>query len=120
MESLNGLHKELLSCNSTDILEFMSFGCRQKTSAMHSWKSVITSGLSVYKKKISLKFQPNLLDCQLHICTAKRKEYNYNSIHIFDRPVMHYFFLERFLQPANWFEKRLAYTRSVAASSMVR
>ncbi|KAL2340901.1 hypothetical protein Fmac_008841 [Flemingia macrophylla] len=35
------------------------------------------------------------------------------------RPVMHYFFLERFLQPAEWFEKRLAYTRSVAASSMV-
>lgn len=33
---------------------------------------------------------------------------------------MHYFFLERFLQPADWFEKRLAYTRSVAASSMVR
>ncbi|KAH7550459.1 hypothetical protein JRO89_XS13G0195200 [Xanthoceras sorbifolium] len=35
------------------------------------------------------------------------------------RPVMHYFFLEKFLQPADWFEKRLAYTRSVAASSMV-
>ncbi|KAF6155450.1 hypothetical protein GIB67_019976 [Kingdonia uniflora] len=35
------------------------------------------------------------------------------------RPVMHYFFLERFLQPANWFDKRLSYTRSVAASSMV-
>ena len=32
---------------------------------------------------------------------------------------MHYFFLERFLQPAEWFEKRLAYSRSVAASSMV-
>jgi hypothetical protein len=32
---------------------------------------------------------------------------------------MHYFFLERFLQPSDWFEKRLAYTRSVAASSMV-
>lgn len=35
------------------------------------------------------------------------------------RPVMHYFFLERFSHPADWFEKRLAYTRSVAASSMV-
>ncbi|XVF54114.1 hypothetical protein PTKIN_Ptkin05aG0154900 [Pterospermum kingtungense] len=35
------------------------------------------------------------------------------------RPVMHHFFLERFLQPADWFEKRLAYTRSVAATSMV-
>ncbi|KAK9117160.1 hypothetical protein Sjap_016107 [Stephania japonica] len=35
------------------------------------------------------------------------------------RPVMHYFFLERFLQPADWFEKRLSYTRSVAACSML-
>ncbi|XP_022845090.1 serine/threonine-protein kinase ATM isoform X2 [Olea europaea var. sylvestris] len=35
------------------------------------------------------------------------------------RPVMHYFFLERFSHPADWFDKRLAYTRSVAASSMV-
>ncbi|KAG0491470.1 hypothetical protein HPP92_004868 [Vanilla planifolia] len=34
-------------------------------------------------------------------------------------PVMRYFFLERFLRPADWFERRLAYTRSVAASSMV-
>ncbi|GAB2294535.1 hypothetical protein Dimus_028740, partial [Dionaea muscipula] len=33
-------------------------------------------------------------------------------------PVMHYFFLERYSQPADLFEKRLAYTRSVAASSM--
>lgn len=32
---------------------------------------------------------------------------------------MHFFFLERFLHPAEWFDKRLAYTRSVAASSMV-
>ncbi|XP_051142572.1 serine/threonine-protein kinase ATM isoform X2 [Andrographis paniculata] len=35
------------------------------------------------------------------------------------RPVMHHFFLERFSDPADWFDKRLAYTRSVAASSMV-
>lgn len=32
---------------------------------------------------------------------------------------MHYFFLEKFLHPADWFVKRLAYTHSVAASSMV-
>lgn len=35
------------------------------------------------------------------------------------RPVMHHFFLERFLLPSDWFDKRLAYTRSVATSSMV-
>ncbi|KAJ8427336.1 hypothetical protein Cgig2_030601 [Carnegiea gigantea] len=39
--------------------------------------------------------------------------------YLIGRPVMHHFFLERFLQPADWFEKRLAYARSVAASSMV-
>uniref|UniRef100_A0ACD5VDD8 Uncharacterized protein n=1 Tax=Avena sativa TaxID=4498 RepID=A0ACD5VDD8_AVESA len=39
--------------------------------------------------------------------------------YLLGRPVMHHFFLERFLQPADWFQSRLAYTRSVAASSMV-
>lgn len=55
----------------------LSFGCRQKTSAMHSWKSVTTSGLSVIYEKFFFKsstVQPNLLDCQLHIRTAKGKK----------------------------------------------
>ncbi|OAE18377.1 hypothetical protein AXG93_1783s1060 [Marchantia polymorpha subsp. ruderalis] len=39
--------------------------------------------------------------------------------YLLGRPVMHHFFLEKFAQAANWFEKRLAYTRSVATSSMV-
>ncbi|KAK3035322.1 hypothetical protein RJ639_034030 [Escallonia herrerae] len=47
----------------------------------------------------------------------KRKAFQEVSANF--RPVMHHFFLERFLRPADWFEKRLAYTRSVAASSMV-
>ena len=34
------------------------------------------------------------------------------------RPVMHHFFLERWTQPSAWFERRLAYARSLAASSM--
>lgn len=34
------------------------------------------------------------------------------------KPVMHHFFLERFREPAAWFERRLAYTRSVAVSSI--
>ena len=33
-------------------------------------------------------------------------------------PVMHHFFLETFRDPATWFERRLAYTRSVAVNSM--
>jgi len=35
------------------------------------------------------------------------------------RPVLHYFFLENFASPADWLCKRLAFTRSVAASSMI-
>ncbi|CAI7747477.1 unnamed protein product [Closterium sp. NIES-54] len=34
-------------------------------------------------------------------------------------PVMRHFFLERFMLPADWFDRRLTYTRSVAATSMV-
>ncbi|KAJ7289937.1 hypothetical protein O6H91_Y303200 [Diphasiastrum complanatum] len=49
--------------------------------------------------------------------TDKRKAFQTVCRHF--RPVMHLFFLERFGQPADWFEKRLAYTRSVATSSMV-
>lgn len=33
-------------------------------------------------------------------------------------PVFHHFFMENFPSPPQWFERRLAYTRSVAASSM--
>lgn len=34
-------------------------------------------------------------------------------------PVLHHFFLECFREPAQWFERRLAYTRSSAVNSMV-
>ena len=35
------------------------------------------------------------------------------------KPVFHHFFLENFSDPAMWFAKRLAYTRSVACNSMI-
>ena len=35
------------------------------------------------------------------------------------KPVMHHFFLERYASTTEWFQRRLAYTRSIAASSMV-
>jgi ataxia telangiectasia mutated family protein len=34
-------------------------------------------------------------------------------------PVMRYFFMERFDTPDDWFEKRLAYSRSIAATSIL-
>jgi ataxia telangiectasia mutated family protein len=35
------------------------------------------------------------------------------------KPVMHYFFTEKFVDPDEWFMKRLAYTRSTAAISIL-
>ncbi|KAL2936046.1 Serine/threonine-protein kinase ATM [Bienertia sinuspersici] len=57
--------------------------------------------------------------CREHMVNVKDKRKAFQEVCDNFRPVMHFFFLERFLQPADWFEKRLAYTRSVAASSMV-
>ncbi|GAB2269841.1 hypothetical protein Dimus_004759 [Dionaea muscipula] len=57
--------------------------------------------------------------CREHMVNAKDKRKAFQEVCQNFRPVMHYFFLERYSQPADWFEKRLAYTRSVAASSMV-
>ncbi|XP_022135092.1 serine/threonine-protein kinase ATM isoform X3 [Momordica charantia] len=61
----------------------------------------------------------SFLECRDYMAKEKDKRKAFQEVCENFRPVMHYFFLERFLQPADWFEKRLAYTRSVAASSMV-
>ncbi|XP_059644264.1 serine/threonine-protein kinase ATM [Cornus florida] len=57
--------------------------------------------------------------CREHMAKEQNKRKAFQEVCKNFRPVMHYFFLERFLHPADWFEKRLAYTRSVATSSMV-
>ncbi|KAL3628823.1 hypothetical protein CASFOL_027869 [Castilleja foliolosa] len=58
-------------------------------------------------------------ECRQRMATEPNKRKAFQEVCQNFRPVMHYFFLERFSQPADWFDKRLAYTRSVAASSMV-
>ena len=93
----------VLTCRSKN-WSLLLFFDRQKTSARLSRKFVRSSGLSY---SLDRKFIFNIYFLKWKIM---RPLY---------RPVMHNFFLERFLQPADWFEKRLAYTRSVAASSMV-
>ncbi|KAG6545648.1 hypothetical protein Mapa_012833 [Marchantia paleacea] len=60
-----------------------------------------------------------LADVRRCLLQAKDKLTAFQSVCENFRPVMHHFFLEKFAQAANWFEKRLAYTRSVATSSMV-
>lgn len=61
----------------------------------------------------------SFLKCRDHMSTEKDKRKAFQKVCENFRPVMHFFFLERFSRPADWFEKRLAYTRSVATSSMV-
>uniref|UniRef100_A0A670HWK5 non-specific serine/threonine protein kinase n=1 Tax=Podarcis muralis TaxID=64176 RepID=A0A670HWK5_PODMU len=64
------------------------------------------------------------LDCQRKMMEAQRKTPEEKCNVFMDvcqnfQPVFRYFCMEKFLDPAVWFEKRLAYTRSVATSSIV-
>mmetsp|Transcript_19472 Transcript_19472/g.24592 ORF Transcript_19472/g.24592 Transcript_19472/m.24592 type:complete len:87 (+) Transcript_19472:41-301(+) len=49
----------------------------------------------------------------------REKQQVYENIMKNFKPVFHHFFLENFGQPAEWFEKRVAYTRSMASNSIV-
>ncbi|KAL1781773.1 serine-protein kinase ATM [Sigmodon hispidus] len=73
------------------------------------------------------RYRPN--DFSAHQCQKKMMEVQKKSFEEkYDtfmticqnfEPVFRYFCMEKFLDPAVWFEKRLAYTRSVATSSIV-
>jgi ataxia telangiectasia mutated family protein len=73
---------------------------------------------------------------QLQVCVvyySKKRDHRllqaatdeYSKLQIYEqiqaqlKPVFHHFFLEKFPNPADWFERRLTYTRSVASNSMV-
>ena len=43
----------------------------------------------------------------------------YRRVVEYFKPVFHHFFLEKWPQPSAWFERRLAYSRSLATGSMV-
>ncbi|NXP10247.1 ATM kinase, partial [Thinocorus orbignyianus] len=66
----------------------------------------------------------SVYDCQKAMMDAQKKHFE-EKYNIFMKvcenfqPVFRYFCMEKFLDPAVWFEKRLAYTRSVATSSIV-
>ncbi|XP_040282187.1 serine-protein kinase ATM [Bufo bufo] len=65
----------------------------------------------------SLQCQKKMMDVQRGRFEDKYQAFLDLSEHF--RPVFRYFCMEKFLDPAVWFEKRLAYTRSVATSSIV-
>ncbi len=51
--------------------------------------------------------------------TAEARLKTYKGVIDNFHPIGRYFFLERFFEPDEWFERRLAYTRSTAAISML-
>ncbi|XP_010987273.2 serine-protein kinase ATM isoform X2 [Camelus dromedarius] len=64
------------------------------------------------------------LQCQKKMMEVQKKSFEDKYETFMDicqnfQPVFRYFCMEKFLDPAVWFEKRLAYTRSVATSSIV-
>ncbi|CAH2104651.1 unnamed protein product [Euphydryas editha] len=67
---------------------------------------------------------PSVARTKLKDCHEQRKSNKY-KLNVFKeilkvfKPVFHYFFTEHYLDPVTWYERRLAYTRSVATSSMV-
>ncbi|XP_033125672.1 serine-protein kinase ATM-like [Anneissia japonica] len=78
------------------------------------------SGIGAHKR-----YRPNdwtALDCRKKMTNAHDKAQKYATfqqvLNNF-KPVFRYFFMEKFVDPNCWFERRLAYTRSVATSSIV-
>uniref|UniRef100_A0A146KLL5 Serine/threonine-protein kinase ATM n=2 Tax=Lygus hesperus TaxID=30085 RepID=A0A146KLL5_LYGHE len=56
---------------------------------------------------------------QNRIATPEEKYEAYMSICEQIKPVFRYFFIEKYPTPGVWFERRLAYTRSIATNSMI-
>ncbi|XP_055910182.1 serine/threonine-protein kinase ATM [Eupeodes corollae] len=74
------------------------------------------------------KYRPNdytVAKCRsLSMDALKKQDFNqrlqvYQHICEKIKPVFHYFFFEKFLVPGIWFERRLAYTKSIATTSIV-
>ena len=78
--------------------------------------------LPAHQRHFPKDLKPN--NCRKFISEAQTKSVDqrikiYRSVCDQFHPVLRYFFMERFQNPDVWFEKRLAYTRSVAASSIL-
>ncbi|KAK3274702.1 hypothetical protein CYMTET_17129 [Cymbomonas tetramitiformis] len=68
------------------------------------------------------KYRPNDMphrQCRSHIQNSPDLRQAYDHVCSRFQPVLHHFFLEKFQQPSDWFSRRLAFTRSVAVSSIV-
>nr|CAB3224438.1 serine-protein kinase ATM-like [Phallusia mammillata] len=95
-------------CGGTTPIGVYLVGNAQQIGAHHRYRPGDTSVIKCRKMIAGVANQTQLVKLQKYreICS---------SLH----PVFRHFFTERFLDPAEWYSKRRAYTRSVAASSIV-
>ena len=55
----------------------------------------------------------------VHKATEEKKHQTFAQLLNHFKPVLHHFFNENFVDPATWYDRRVAYTRSLAAGSIV-
>ncbi|OXU25092.1 hypothetical protein TSAR_000011 [Trichomalopsis sarcophagae] len=87
--------------------------------------SIILTGDGSPKAGLHQKYYPSDYtpnECRKRLCNAKTAQQKYSTfmdccknLH----PAFHHFFTENYLSPETWFERRLAYTRSVATTSII-
>ena len=104
-------YKVLPLTATAGILEFVA-----NTVPLHDYL------LPAHQRHYPKDLKPN--NCRKFISDAQTKSVDqrikiYRNVCDQFHPVLRYFFMERFQNPDVWFEKRLAYTRSVAASSIL-
>ena len=78
--------------------------------------------LPAHQRYYPKDMKPNA--CRKHISDVQTRSFEqrvrtYNQVTEQFQPVMRYFFMERYNNPDDWFSKRLAYTRSTAAISIL-
>jgi serine-protein kinase ATM len=78
--------------------------------------------MPAHQKHYPKDWKPNMCrktisDAQSRSVDQRVKAYLQVTEHF--HPVMRYFFMERFDNPDDWFEKRLSYNRSIAATSIL-
>ncbi|KMQ44373.1 hypothetical protein HL42_4993 [Trichophyton rubrum] len=104
-------YKVLPLASNSGIIEFV-----QNTMPLNDYL------LPAHQRYFPRDFKPNqcrkfINDAQSKSRDQRIKAYRHVTDHF--HPVMKYFFMEKFLNPDDWFSKRLAYTRSTAAISML-
>ncbi|KAG8530380.1 uncharacterized protein KY384_004882 [Bacidia gigantensis] len=104
-------YKVLPLTATAGVIEFVS-----NTVPLHDYL------LPAHQRHFPKDLKPNA--CRKHLQDAQSTNTE-NRVRTFRKvceqfhPVLHYFFQERFESPDEWFEKRLAYTRSTAAISIL-